>query len=94
MFILHKAIRDGQIQFVEYLMKSGSQIEEKDNFQMTPLHCASQFGRIEIVKSLVLIIHPRAFLISDGFPSPNNFLKDSIASLRIASFFEIGLNTE
>ena len=33
MFILHKAIRDGQIQFVEYLMKSGSQIEEKDNYQ-------------------------------------------------------------
>ena len=53
MFILHKAIRDGQIQFVEYLMKSGSQIEEKDNFQMTPLHCAAQFGHIEIVKVLL-----------------------------------------
>ena len=51
--MLHKAIREGQLQVVEYLMKSGAQIEEKDNFQMTPLHCAAQFGHIEVVKGLL-----------------------------------------
>ena len=31
MFLLHKAAREGQLQFVEYLLESGVKIDEKDN---------------------------------------------------------------
>ena len=53
MFLLHKAARKGQLQFVENLLESGIKIDEKNKSQMTPLHCAAQFGQLEVAKHLV-----------------------------------------
>ena len=53
MFMLHNAAREGKLQVVEYLIGFEAQIEEKDRFQMTPLHFAAQFGRLEVTKFLV-----------------------------------------
>ena len=53
MFMLHNAAREGKLQVVEYLIGFEAQIEEKDKFQMTPLHFAAQFGRLDVTKFLV-----------------------------------------
>ena len=50
---LHKAVREGQVQVVEWLIKSGDNIEERDNFEMTALHVAAQFGQLEVMKCLI-----------------------------------------
>ena len=40
-------------EIVEYLVSKGANIEAKDDYNYTPLHLASYFGKPDIVKYLV-----------------------------------------
>ena len=53
LFKLHKAAREGKVQVVEWLIESGDQIEERDQYEMTALHFSALFGHLEVTKFLV-----------------------------------------
>lgn len=50
---LHVASLNGKLNIVEYLLKSGADINAQDVQKMTPLHLAAMRGHLDIVKFLV-----------------------------------------
>ena len=47
------ACEKGNLPLVQYLIEKGADIEVKDYFENTPLHCASSHGYTDIVKYLL-----------------------------------------
>ena len=43
----------GHLPIVKYLIEKGANIEAKDEYQKTPLHMASNYGKTDVVKYLV-----------------------------------------
>lgn len=53
-FPLHEACRKGDLLTVRQLIEDGSKVSEKTNKKLaTPLHCACETGRIEVVEYLI-----------------------------------------
>ena len=50
---LHKAVWDGHIQVVKFLVRNGAEIDAKNQNDATPLYIAAQEGQLDVVKFLI-----------------------------------------
>ena len=64
---LHFAVREGDVPAAKALIGAGIQINKAGDLGYTPLHVASMWGNIEMVK-LLLASGADAFALSEGYP--------------------------
>jgi ankyrin repeat protein len=50
---LHQAVYDNDVEYVMFLIQSGSNVNSKNKFGYTPLHWAVESGNFEIIELLV-----------------------------------------
>ncbi|KAI8752888.1 transient receptor potential cation channel subfamily A member 1 [Biomphalaria glabrata] len=50
---IHIASQKGYLEIVQLLLKNGAHLDTKNEEELTPLHCASKYGRTNIVRELI-----------------------------------------
>ena len=50
---LHEACKTGDVKQVRSLINLGADVEERDNYGKKPIHHASNYGHIDIVKLFI-----------------------------------------